>query len=202
MMAVAELKLPIHIVGIMPLVQNMPSGSAQCPGDIVKAYNGKTIEVLNTDAEGRLILADALAYGAEEKPKYIIDMATLTGAMVVSLGRHAIGLFSNDDGLASAIEAAGNDSYERVWRMPLWSEYGEMIKADFADIKNISETGEAGSITAAAFLQEFVGETKWAHLDIAGVDLVKTAHPYMDKGATGTGVRLVTDTLVKLAKKK
>ncbi|VVC04201.1 cytosol aminopeptidase [Candidatus Bilamarchaeum dharawalense] len=202
MKAVAELKLPIHVVGFMPMVENMPSGSAQRPGDIVKAYNGKTIEVLNTDAEGRLILADTLTFATEEKPAYMIDMATLTGAMVVALGRHAIGVFSNDDTLAKTIEDAGTDAHERVWRMPVWPEYTEMMKSDFADIKNISDTGEAGSITAAAFLQEFVGETKWAHLDIAAVDMVKTPHPYLDKGATGIGVRLVTETLVKLAKKK
>jgi len=201
MMAVAELKLPIHVIGIMPLVQNMPSGTAQCPGDIVTAYNGKTIEVLNTDAEGRLILADALAYGAEEKPKYMVDMATLTGSMILALGRNAIGLFSNDDTLSDVITAAGIETHERVWRMPLWPEYSEMMKSDIADLKNISEVAEAGSITGAAFLKEFVGDVKWAHLDIAAVDLVKT-HPYIDKGASGIGVRLITDTLVKLARKK
>ncbi|MFH1520826.1 MAG: leucyl aminopeptidase [Candidatus Micrarchaeota archaeon] len=202
MKALAGLKLPIRVIGFLPLVENMPSGSAQRPGDIVKSYNGKTIEVLNTDAEGRLILADALAYAAEEKPRYMIDMATLTGAMVVSLGKHAIGMFSNDDTLAKTLEDAGVDVHEKVWRLPLWPEYSEMIKSDFADIKNISGTGEAGSITAAAFLKEFVGETKWAHLDIAAVGNIKTPHSYLDKGATGIGVRLVTETLVKLAKKK
>ncbi len=197
--AVAELKLPIRLLGLMPMVENMPGGGAQRPGDIIKAYNGKTIEVLNTDAEGRLILADALSYAAEHKPEYMIDMATLTGAMVVSLGRHAIGMFSTDDKLAQALQDAGNNVHERVWRLPLWPEYGEMMKADFADLKNISELPEAGSITAAAFLKEFAGETKWAHLDIAAVDTVKWAHPYLEKGATGIGVRLVTRTLEKLA---
>ncbi|NYZ73690.1 leucyl aminopeptidase, partial [Candidatus Micrarchaeota archaeon] len=200
--AVAELKLPIRLVGVMPLVENLPSGSAQKPGDIVTAYNGKTIEVLNTDAEGRMILADALSYAAEDKPDCIIDMATLTGAIAICLGKHAIGLLSNDDALAKALIEAGEETHERVWKLPLWAEYGEMIKSDFADIKNISETGEASSITAAAFLKEFVGETKWAHLDIAAVDLVKTPHPYMDKGASGIGVRLVIETLSRLAKKK
>jgi len=200
--AVAELKLPIRLVGLMPLVENLPSGSAQKPGDIVTAYNGKTIEVLNTDAEGRMILADALSYVAEEKPECIIDMATLTGAIVVALGRHAIGLLSNDDALAKTLIEAGEETHERVWRLPLWPEYGEMMKSDFADIKNISDTGEAGSITAAAFLKEFVGETRWAHLDIAAVDLVKTPHPYIDKGATAIGVRLVTEALTRLPKKK
>ncbi|MCI0503887.1 leucyl aminopeptidase [Candidatus Micrarchaeota archaeon] len=200
--AVAELKIPIRLVGLMPMVENMPSGSAQKPGDIITAYNGKTIEVLNTDAEGRLILADALALGAEEKPECLIDMATLTGAMVVSLGRHAIGMFSNDDELSDALKEAGEAAHERVWRMPLWPEYGEMMKSDLADMKNISEVPEAGSITAAAFLAEFAGETRWAHLDIAAVDMVKGPHPYLDKGATGIGVRLVASALARLAKKR
>jgi leucyl aminopeptidase len=202
MRAISRLKLPIRVIGLMPMVENLPSGSAQRPGDIVKAYNGKTIEVLNTDAEGRLILADALAYAAKQKPESIIDMATLTGAIIVSLGRHAIGLFSNDDPLSQAISDAGEETSERVWRLPIWPEYGEMIKADFADIKNISEQGEAGSITAAMFLKEFVGETKWAHLDIAAVDYVKWPHPYLEKGASGIGVRLVTQALERISEKK
>jgi leucyl aminopeptidase len=178
----------------------MPSGSAQKPGDIITAYNGKTIEVLNTDAEGRLILADTLAYVAERKPQAIIDLATLTGAIIISIGRYAAGLFSNDDRLADVITAAGYKTYERVWRFPLWKEYSEMNKSDLADIKNIgSETGDAGSITAAAFLQEFVGECKWAHLDIAGVDMIADKHSYLDKGASGIGVRLVVETLERIA---
>lgn len=200
--AVSGLKLPIRLLGLMPMVENMPSGTAQRPGDIIKVYNGKTVEVLNTDAEGRLTLADALSYGAEHKPECMIDMATLTGAMVISLGRHAAGLFSNDDELAKTIEEAGLETHERVWRLPVWPEYGELMKSDFADLKNISELPEAGSITAAAFLREFIGETKWAHLDIASVDVVKWPHPYMEKGATCIGVRLVTEALSRLAKKK
>jgi len=190
------------LIGFMPLTENNPDGNAQKPGDIVKAYNGKTIEVLNTDAEGRLVLADALSFAAEHKPKYIIDMATLTGAVVVSLGRHAIGLFSNDDKLANEIETAGNATHERVWRLPVWPEYGEMMKSNIADLKNISETPEAGSITAAAFLKEFVGDTKWAHLDIAAVESIKGSHDYLSSGATCIGVRLVTRTLENLANKK
>ncbi|MFN7991654.1 MAG: leucyl aminopeptidase [Candidatus Micrarchaeia archaeon] len=201
-MAVSRLRLPIRLIGLMPMVENMPSGTAQRPGDIIRMYNGKTVEVLNTDAEGRLILGDALALGAQENPEYMIDMATLTGAMVVSLGRHAIGMFSNDDQLARALEEAGDETHERVWRLPLWPEYGELMKSDSADLKNISELPEAGSITAAAFLKEFVGETKWAHLDIAAVDTVKWPHPYLDKGATCMGVRLVAETLSRLPKKK
>ncbi len=199
--AVSALQLPIRLLGLMPMVENMPSGGAQKPGDIWKSYNGKTIEVLNTDAEGRLILADTLAFAAEQKPKYMIDMATLTGAMVVALGRFAIGVFSTDDRLADALTEAGTETHERVWRMPLWPEHGEFMKSDIADLKNISEIDEAGSTTAAAFLKEFVGETKWAHLDIAAVDMVKPPHPYMEKGASGMGVRLVVRTLEKLASK-
>lgn len=203
MKAVAELKLPIRVIGLMPFTENVPSGSAQKPGDIIKARNGKTIEVLNTDAEGRLVLADALSLAVEYKPKAIIDMATLTGAIVVCLGRHAAGLFSNNDKLAKTIEEAGEETHERVWRLPAWPEYGEMMKSEFADLKNISEQGEAGSITAAMFLNEFVGDTAWAHIDIAGVEMVKGNHSYLGKkGATGTSVRLVTKTLAKLAKKK
>jgi leucyl aminopeptidase len=184
--------------------ENMPSGTAQKPGDIVTAYNGKTIEVLNTDAEGRLILSDTLSYIAEEKkPEYMIDLATLTGAIIISLGRFRIGLFSNDDRLAKTLHEAGERTFERVWRMPLDKEYTEMDRGDFADLKNIgSEGGEAGSITAAAFLQEFVGETKWAHLDIAGVDNIVERHGYLEKGASGIGVRVVCEALEKLSKHK
>lgn len=203
MKAAAELHMPIRLIAIMPIVENLPSGSAQKPSDIVKMYNGKTVEVLNTDAEGRIILGDALAYAAEKKPDGIIDLATLTGAMVVCLGSHGIGLFSNDDALARALEIAGKKTHERVWRFPLWKEYTEMIKGDFADIKNIgSENSEAGSITAACFLKEFVGETKWAHLDIAGVDNIETTHAYLEKGSTCTGVRLVIEALLHLTKKE
>ncbi len=201
--AAAQLNLPLRLLAVIPTVENLPSGSAQKPGDIITAYNGKTIEVLNTDAEGRLILADALAYAVENKPHVIFDVATLTGAMLTSLGRHGIGLFSNDDTLAKNIEAAGKKTYERVWQFPLWKEYSEMIKGDFADIKNMaSEVGEASSITAACFLKEFVGDSKWAHLDIASVDYVETYHPYFEKGATGIGMRLIVEALESLMRKK
>ncbi len=202
MKAVSELKLPIRLIGAFAATENMPSGSAQKPGDIITAYNGKTIEVLNTDAEGRLILADTLAYVAERKPQAIIDLATLTGAIIIALGRYRIGLFSNDDNLAKNIFDAGEQTFERVWRMPLDKEYSEMDKGDFADVKNIgSEMGDAGSITAAAFLQEFVGDCKWAHLDIAAVDAIAEKHSYLDKGASGIGMRLVVESLARLAKK-
>jgi leucyl aminopeptidase len=200
--AVSELKLPIRLLGLMPLTENTPGGNAQKPGDIVKAYNGKTVEVLNTDAEGRLVLADALSYGAKHKPEFMIDMATLTGAIIVSLGRHAIGMFTEDDKLAKLLEISGVETHERVWRQPLWPEYGEMMKSDVADLKNISETPEAGAVTAAAFLREFAGETRWVHLDIATVESVKWEHAYMCKGATAMGVRLVTRLLEKTANKK
>ncbi len=200
--AVSKLKLPIRLLGLMPMVENMPSSTAQRPGDIIETYGGKTVEVLNTDAEGRLILADALTYASEHKPLYTLDMATLTGAIIVSLGRFAIGMFSNDDELASIINSCGEKTHERVWRMPLWPEYGELMKSEFADLKNISELDEAGSITAAAFLKEFVSDMKWAHLDIAAVDTVKWPHSYLEKGASGIGVRLVVATLESLASKK
>ena len=201
MRAVAELKLPMRVMGVIALTENMPSGSAQKPGDIWKALNGKTIEVLNTDAEGRLVMADSLAYLAEKKPDGVIDVATLTGAVIVALGKHAIGLFSNDDKLATTIEKAGDNTHERVWRLPLWKEYSEMMKSDVADLKNVSNTGEAGSITAAVFLKEFVGDVKWAHLDIAGFMNITNSHPYLDKGASGTGVRLLAETLMLISKK-
>ena len=203
MKAVSELSLPIRLIVAFPATENMPSGTAQRPGDIITSYNGKTIEVLNTDAEGRLILADALAYVAERKPEVLIDLATLTGAMIISLGRHRIGLFSNDDNLANALFEAGEHTFERVWRLPLDKEYYEMIKGDFADIKNIgSESGEAGSITAAAFLSDFIGECKWAHLDIAGVDNILEKHGYLERGASGIGVRLVVKSLEEFATSK
>jgi len=201
MKAVAELNLPIRVMAALALTENMPDGKAQKPGDVVKAYGGKTIEVLNTDAEGRLVLADALAYVAEKNPKAIIDVATLTGAIVVALGKHAIGLFSTDAKLAKLLEESGKRTHERVWRFPLWKEYAEMMKSEIADIKNISGTGEAGSITAAVFLKEFIGDAKWAHLDIAGVMDIKNNHPYLEKGASGTGVRLLTEALQFISKK-
>ncbi len=199
--AIAELNLPIRVMAALALTENMPGGRAQKPGDVVKAYGGKTIEVLNTDAEGRLVLADALAYVAEKNPKAIIDVATLTGAIVVALGKHAIGLFSTDEKFAKLLEESGKRTHERVWPFPLWKEYTEMMKSEIADIKNISGTGEAGSITAAVFLKEFVGDAKWAHLDIAGVMDITNSHPYLEKGASGTGVRLLTEALQFISKK-
>ncbi|MGV8176825.1 MAG: leucyl aminopeptidase family protein [Candidatus Bilamarchaeaceae archaeon] len=197
--AISELKLPLRVLAIIPIVENMPSGSAQKPGDVIKLYNGKTVEVLNTDAEGRLILVDALAYAAEKKPKAIIDLATLTGAITVALGRHAVGLFSNDDKLSAKLYEAGQEVGEKCWRMPLWDEYGEMVKGDIADIRNqASEIGEASSITASMFLKTAIGETPWAHLDIAAVDHIDSDHPYLGKGGSGMGLRLVLRALEKM----
>lgn len=201
MKAISELNLPIRAIAGLALTENMPDGNAQKPGDIVKAYGGKTIEVLNTDAEGRLVLADTLAYISEKNPEAIVDVATLTGAIVVALGKHATGLFSNDEKLARLFEESGKRTHERVWKMPVWKEYSEMMKSDFADIKNISGTGEAGSITAAVFLKEFVGDSRWVHLDIAGVMDITNSHPYLEKGASGTGVRLIAEALQFISKK-
>jgi len=198
--AAANLHIPLNIVAIAPLVENLPSGSAYKPGDVIRHYGGKTSEVISTDAEGRLILADVLAYAVDkEKPQAIIDLATLTGACVVALGSQASGLFGNDQALIERVKRAAEVSGERVWQLPLWKEYSEQIKSDIADIKN-SGGRAAGAITAAAFLSNFVGTTPWVHLDIAGTAYtaedgtrVKT---YTPKGATGVGVRL----LIKLLK--
>ena len=189
--AAAELKLPVNIVGLMPLVENMPDGKAQRPGDIIKISNGKTVEVANTDAEGRLILADALSYAQKYKPKAIIDMATLTGACIVALGRHCSGMMGTDEELMEKLRAAGDKSGDRVWQLPLWDEYKEQIESDVADVRNIGD-GDAGAITAGAFLSHFVGKTPWVHLDIAGPSYIRKPKAYLGKGATGTGVRLLT----------
>lgn len=198
MKAVAELKLPVKLIGIVPVVENLPSGNALKPGDIIKFRNGKTAEIISTDAEGRLILADALAYASEMKPKAIIDLATLTGACVIALGTHASGLFSNNDELANKLIKAGEKTGERLWRLPLWKEYFEQIKSDVADMKNVGGR-PAGAITAAAFLMNFVdGNIPWAHIDIAGTAWTQESSPeksYIPKGATGVGVRLLVEFL-------
>jgi len=189
--AAAMLKLPINIVGVIPSTENLPGGGAYKPGDILRSMSGMTIEVLNTDAEGRLILSDALAYANRYKPAAIIDLATLTGACVVALGNVNTGLMGNDDKLVAKVEEAGRLTSEKVWRLPLDDEYAEQIKSDIADVKNIGGRG-AGTITAAKFLEKFVGDTAWAHLDIAGTAWSDKAKPYCPKGATGVGVRLLT----------
>jgi len=193
--ALAKLGVRQRVVGIVPFVENMPSGSAQRPGDVIKTYSGKYVEVINTDAEGRLILADALAYAQEFKPQAIIDLATLTGACVVALGHEAIGMMGTDDALKTRLKEAGEKTGERVWELPLWQEYFEAIKSEVADIKNVGARG-AGTITAAMFLKEFVGDYPWVHLDIAGTAWVeKTSHPYLNPGPSGVGVRLLVEAI-------
>jgi len=184
----------VNIVAIVPATENLPGPSALKPGDIITIYGGKTIEVVNTDAEGRLILADALAYGIKQyKPKAVVDLATLTGAVVIGLGHHRTGLLSNDDELAQKVLAAGDRSGEPLWRLPLGPEYSRQIKSKVADIKNVGNRA-AGTITAAAFLQEFVGETAWAHLDIAGTAYNFTDKPYAPQnGPSGIGVRTLLE---------
>ena len=188
--AIAEYKLPLNVTGIIPAVENMPSGTATRPGDVVTSMSGQTIEVLNTDAEGRLILCDALTYAGRYKPSFVIDIATLTGACVMALGSHASGLLSNDDTLAQALESAGQTSGDRVWRLPLWNEYDKQLKSNFADMANIGGR-EAGTITAACFLGRFTKNYRWAHLDIAGTAWNSGAN----KGATGRPVPLLVEFL-------
>ncbi|MCZ6606253.1 MAG: leucyl aminopeptidase [Alphaproteobacteria bacterium] len=196
MKALAGRKARVDAVGVVGLVENMPSGSAQRPSDIVTSMSGQTIEVLNTDAEGRLVLADALWYCNDRfKPRFIIDLATLTGAIIVALGHEKAGLFSNDDRLAERIAAAGEKVGEAVWRMPLGAAYDKLLRSEAADMQNISGGRGAGSITAAQFLQRFVDKTPWAHLDIAGMAWSKKTLPTAPKGGTAFGVRLL-DRLV------
>ena len=203
MKSISELKLPINVVGIIPSVENMPGGEAYRPGDIIKLYNGKTAEILNTDAEGRLILADALAYGEKQySPKAIIDFATLTGACIIALGNNVAAIVSNDNKLTEKITDSSKITTEEIWELPLTQDYMDMIKSDVADIKNIGIGKAAGTITAAAFLKSAIKNTPWAHLDIAGVAWTQGAatkeKPYNPKGATGFGVRLILDYLQKL----
>lgn len=196
MSALSDLKIARRVIGVIPSAENMVSDRAQRPGDIVTARNGKTIEVLNTDAEGRLILADALVWTCEQKPAAIVDFATLTGSIGLAIGQEGCGLFSNDDTLAEGLATSGTKVSERMWRFPLWEEYGEVMKGPNSDLRNISGDRYAGSITAAMFLKEFVGEgIPWAHLDIAAVSLVKSEKFLTKRGATGFGVRMILDYL-------
>ena len=193
MKSLALRKAKINAVGVVGLVENMPGGNAQRPGDIVKSYSGKTVEILNTDAEGRLVLADALTYTEEKfKPKFIVDLATLTGAIIVSLGSEYAGLFSNDDKLSKQLIDAGENVEEKVWRMPLNKNFDKLIDSKNADMQNINYVGGAGSTTAAQFLQRFIlNKTPWAHLDIAGMAFSKYGGALNSGGATGYGVRLL-----------
>ena len=196
MMALAGRKAKVHAVGVVGLVENMPDGNAQRPGDIVKSMSGQTIEIQNTDAEGRLVLADALWYCKTRfKPRFMVDLATLTGAVIICLGHERAGLFANNDDLAKNLAAAGDKVGEKLWRLPLAPEYDKMMDSDIADVKNISGKRDAGSITAAQFLQRFVDKTPWAHLDIAGMAWATKDQTVVPKGGTGYGVRLL-DRLV------
>ncbi len=191
MRAVVELKAGINVVGIVAACENMPSGRATKPGDVVKSMSGQTIEVLNTDAEGRLILADALTYAERFDPEAVVDVATLTGAMVIALGHVACGVFSNNDTLARALLAAGDDAHDRGWQMPVWDDYQEGLNSNFADFANIASRA-GGSITAACFLSRFTRKFDWAHLDIAGV----AWNEGKEKGATGRPVPMLTTWLL------
>ena len=197
MKTLAVRKAKVNAVGVVGLVENMVSGNAQRPGDIVKSFSGKTIEVLNTDAEGRLVLADALTYTEKKfKPKFIIDLATLTGAIIVSLGSEYAGLFSNNDDLSKKIIKAGERVQEKLWRMPLHKNYDKLINSKNADMQNINYVGGAGSTTAAQFLQRFIlKNTPWAHLDIAGMAFSKYGGSLNSGGATGFGVKLLNELI-------
>lgn len=192
--ALAELQIAQHVIGLIPAVENMPSGTALKPGDIIRHYNGKTSEVDNTDAEGRLILADALGYAAQFKPEVVIDLATLTGACVVALGHLATGMMGNDQGTMDALKTAGESTYERLWQLPLFDEYEKMIKSDVADVKNTGGRW-GGAITAGWFLKKFIGDYKWVHLDIAGTAILEENLDYIPKGGSGVGVRLLVEYL-------
>lgn len=198
MHAVAELGLKVNVTGVIPATENSIGSRSYKPGDVYKGYSGKTVEIGNTDAEGRLILADALAYAEKKlKPTRIIDFATLTGAMVISLGEEVTGVMSNDDALVDSLIRAGNVTFERLCRLPIYEEYRDQLKSDIADIKNVGGR-PAGSITAALFLKEFIGETPWTHFDIAGTAFLSKGRRYHPKGGTGICVRLIVEFLESL----
>jgi leucyl aminopeptidase len=190
----AALRLPLNVVGLLPATENMPSGSAYKPGDVLRTMSGQTIEIINTDAEGRLILADALAYACRYKPAAIVDIATLTGACRIALGQEAVGMVGNSDALKQQVRAAGERTGERVWEMPLWEGYQDQIKSDIADMKNTGGR-DGGMITAACLLSRFVEQYSWVHLDIAGTAWTDKDRAYTPKGATGIGCRLLTQFL-------
>ncbi len=195
--AISSLKLPINVIGIVAAAENMPGGSAIKPGDILKSMSGKTIEVLNTDAEGRLVLADALTYAGRYKPKEVIDLATLTGAVLMALGHQAAAVIGTDPDMIARLKEAGDATGERVWELPLWEEYEKAVKSDIADLKNIASPGVgAGTITGAAFLKPFAGDQPWTHIDIAGTAWGEEK-PYTTKGASGYGVRLLIQYLTQ-----
>ncbi|OOP55923.1 MAG: leucyl aminopeptidase [Candidatus Brocadia carolinensis] len=197
--ALSRMKVPHRIIGLMPCTENMPGGSAMKPGDIIKFSSGKTAEVANTDAEGRLILADALAYAENYHPQAVIDLATLTGSCVVALGTVVTGMMGNNEALKKRVQIAGEKSWERVWELPLWEEYQEQIKSDIADIKNVGGS-HGGAITAACFLSKFAEKYPWVHLDIAGTAWCEKGGAYTQKGASGVGVRLLVELVRNWAK--
>jgi len=194
--AVTEMNLPVNLLGVIPSTENLLGGAAYKPGDIITSYKGINIEVLNTDAEGRVILSDALAYAAERKPAEIIDFATLTGACVIALGAHATGLMGSGEKLKQGLKLSGDYTYDRVWELPMYEEYQEQIKSEITDIKNTGGR-EGGAITAACFLSRFVDDIPWAHLDIAGTAWNMKGSEISAKGGTGAGVRLVVDYLLR-----
>ncbi len=192
--AISRLKIRRHIIGLIPSVENMLSGAAVKPGDIIRHYNGKTSEVDNTDAEGRLILADALSYAEIFNPDVVIDLATLTGACVVALGHYASGMMGNDQKVMDALSSAGDKTYDRVWQLPMYDEYEKLIKSEVADVKNVGGRW-AGAITAGWFLKKFIGDYKWVHLDIAGTVILEENQDYIPRGGSGAGVRLLVEFL-------
>ena len=194
--AISQLGLPLNVIGLIPMVENMPSGNSFKPGDVITAHNGMTIEVDNTDAEGRLILADALSYASKFKPKAVVDMATLTGASIVAIGSVASIIMGNDDELIDKLIEAGEQTYDRVWQLPLWEEYDKMIDSEIADVKNTGQSRQAGTIMGGMFLKRFIGDYPWAHIDIAATAMRDRESDYDPKNATGAGVRLVTQYLV------
>jgi leucyl aminopeptidase len=194
MRAIAHLKPSVPVLGVIAAVENMPDGKASRPSDVVTAMNGKTVEILNTDAEGRLILADAVAYAEQQGATRIVDMATLTGAVIIALGDQNTGIMGNDQAFVDQIIALGKETGENFWQLPISKEYSKQIKSDIADIKNIGPRGKAGTIMGAVFIQEFVDKAKWAHLDIAGTAWNDAVRPHQAKGPTGVAIR----TLIKL----
>jgi leucyl aminopeptidase len=199
MYSAAKLRLPVRLVGLIPATENLLGGAALKPGDIITHFNGKTSEVDNTDAEGRLILADALSYASRYKPDLVIDLATLTGACVVALGQEASGMMGNTQKMMDRLKEAGERSYERVWQLPLFEEYEKLIKSQIADVKNVGGKW-AGAITAGLFLKKFIGDYDWIHLDIAGTAILEEAIEYCPKGGSGVGVRLLIDFLTHWGK--
>jgi len=203
MEAISRLKLPVNVVGLVAAAENMPGGSAIKPGDVLKSLSGKTIEVLNTDAEGRLVLADALTYAARFKPRAVVDLATLTGAVIIALGHPAAAVLGTDKALTEGLIESGERSGERLWELPLWDDYDNALKSSIADLKNIAAPGVgAGTITGAAFLKAFAGDAPWAHIDIAGTAWLGEDKPYTPKGASGFGVRLLLDFIEHLPKEE